>query len=178
METLKTEEKTSEPQIYVACLAAYNSGFLHGKWITPKADKDELLEQIEKILKSSPIPNAEEHAIHDYDEFPNLGEYPSLDDIIKVQEAIDEHGISIVNGFLENWSVDDLEHIGDAYYGEYNDFSDFAYNLAQDTIDGLSDDNSTLARYFDYEAWERDLQHDYHEASGDNGTSIIFICNW
>ena len=49
METLKTQKNTSKPQIYVACLAAYNSGFLHGEWITPKANKDELLEQFEKI---------------------------------------------------------------------------------------------------------------------------------
>ena len=168
---------TQEPQIYVACLAAYNSGHLHGKWITPKADKDELLEQIEKILKSSPIPNAEEWAVHDYDEFPNLGEYPCIDNIIKVQEAIDEHGINIVNGFIENWSVEDLEHINDAYYGEYDSFTDFAQQLADDTIEGLSG-NSTLARYFDYGAWERDLSYDFHEASGDGGASIIFNSNW
>ena len=178
METPKTQENTSEPQIYVACLAAYNSGYLHGKWITPKADKEELLEQIEKVLKSSPIPNAEEWAIHDYDEFPNLGEYPGIDNIIKVQEAIDEHGISIVNGFLENWSVEDLENINDAYYGEYDDFSSFAQQFAEDTIEGLSDNNSTLARYFDWKSWEHDLAYDYHEASGDNGTSIIFNSNW
>ena len=177
METPKTQENTSEPQIYVACLAAYNSGFLHGEWITPKADKEELLEQFEKVLKSSPIPNAEEWAIHDYNEFPNLGEYPSIDNIVKVQEAIDEHGIAIVNGFIENWSIEDLEHIEDAYYGEYDSFKDFAQQLATDTIEGL-DGDTTLARYFDWEAWERDLSHDYHEASGDNGTSIIFNCNW
>ena len=177
METLKTQENTSKPQIYVACLAAYNSGFLHGEWLTPKADKEELLEQIDKVLKSSPIPNAEEWAIHDYNEFPNLGEYPGIDNIIKVQEAIDKHGIAIVNGFIENWSVEDLEHIEDAYYGEYDNFSSFAQQLAEDTIEGL-DGNSTLASYFDYEKWERDLSYDYHEASGDNGTSIIFNCNW
>ena len=178
MKNTKTAENTSKPQIYVACLAAYNSGRLHGKWITPKSDKDELDEQIQKVLKSSPIPEAEEWAIHDYDEFPNLGEYPSIDNIIKVQEAIDEHGINIVNGFIENWSIEDLEHINDAYYGEYDDFSSFAQQLAEDTIEGLSDNNSTLARYFDYEKFERDLSYDFHEASGDNGTSIIFNSNW
>jgi len=176
MTNTKTVENTSKPQIYVACLAAYNSGCLHGEWITPEADKDELDGQIQKVLKSSPIPNAEEWAIHDYDEFPNLGEYPGIDNIIKVQEAIDEHGINIVNGFIENWSVEDLDNIDDAYHGEYDSFSDFAQQLAEDTIEGLGG-NSTLASYFNWEAWERDLSHDYHEVSGDNGTSIIFN-NW
>jgi len=167
----------NQPQVYVACLAAYNSGHLHGEWITPKTDKDELQEQIDKVLKSSPIQGAEEWAIHDYDSFPNLGEYPDLDKLIQVQEAIDEHGQYVVNAFLENWSVEDLDHIDEAYYGEYDSFSEFAQQLADDTIEGLNG-NSTLASYFDYEKWERDLSYDYHEGEGENGTSLIFNANW
>ena len=167
----------NQPQVYVACLAAYNSGRLHGEWITPKTDKDELQEQIDKVLKSSPIKGAKEWAIHDYNSFPNLGEYPDLDKLIQVQEAIDEHGQYVVNAFLENWSVEDLDHIEDAYYGTYDSFSEFAQQLAEDIIEGLNGD-STLARYFDWEAWERDLSYDYHEGEGENHTSIIFNANW
>ena len=166
-----------QPQIYVACLSAYNNGYLHGEWITPKADKDELQGQIDKILKSSPVAGADEWAIHDYNDFPNLGEYPGLDNIIKIQEAIDEHGKYVVNAFLENWSVEDLDHIDDAYYGTYDSFSEFAQQLAEDTIEGLNGD-TTLARYFDWEAWERDLSYDYHEGEGENHSSIIFNSNW
>jgi len=168
----------NEPSIYVACLSAYNNGHLHGAWIVPSADADELQEQINKILKSSPMADAEEWAIHDYDGFPNLGEYPGLNGIIKVQEAIKEHGADVVNGFLGNWSLEDLDHICDAYYGKYDSFSEFAQQYAEDTIEGLSANDSTLARYFDWQAFERDLSYDYHEADGDNGTSIIFNSNW
>ena len=173
---MTTTTKT-DAQIYVACLASYNSGVLHGEWITPKADKEELKEQIEKILKSSPIEDAEEFAIHDYNDFPNLGEYPGLDKIIQVQEAIDEHGADVVQAFLENWSVEDLDHVGDAYYGKYDNFTEFAEQLAHDTIEGLND-NSELSRYFNYQAYERDLHHDYHEGGADDGSSLIFSCNW
>ena len=55
-----TTTKTPGPQIYVACLAAYNSGHLHGKWITPKTDKEELEEQFEEVIKTSPVADAEE----------------------------------------------------------------------------------------------------------------------
>ena len=170
----------NEPSIYVACLSAYNNGHLHGAWIVPSADADELQEQINKILKSSPMADAEEWAIHDYDGFPNLGEYPGLDKIIQVQEAIDEHGADVVQAFLENWSIEDLDHVGDAYYGKYDNFTEFAEQLAHETIEGLNENHtdSTLARYFDWQAWERDLSYDYHEADGDNGTSIIFNSNW
>ena len=168
---------TNEAQIYVACLASYNAGYLHGKWITPAKDREELEEQINSILKKSPVEDAEEWAVHDYDDFPNLGEYPGVDNIIKVQEAIDEHGKYVVNAFLENWSLEDLDHIEDAYYGEYDSFSEFAQQLADDTIEGLNG-NSTLASYFDYEKWERDLSYDYHEGEGENGSSLIFNANW
>ena len=164
-------------QIYVACLAAYNSGHLHGEWITPATDKEELQEQINKILKGSPVADAEEWAVHDYNDFPNLGEYPGLDNIIKVQEAITEHGADVVLGFLEGWTVEDLEHVGDAYYGTYASFGDFAEQFAHETIEGLNED-STLARYFNYGAFERDLENDFHEAEDASGQSIIFNCNW
>ena len=164
-------------QIYVACLAAYNSGYLHGEWITPKADKEELQEQINKVLKSSPIKEAEEWAIHDYNDFPNLGEYPGIENIIKVQEAIDEHGADVVSAFLENWSIEDLDHVDEAYYGKYDNFTEFAEQLSHEIIEGLND-NNTLSNYFNYEAWERDLSHDYHEGEAGDGSSIIFSCNW
>ena len=171
MTTTKTE-----PKIYVACLASYNSGYLHGEWITPKKDKEELQEQINDILKSSPIKNAEEWAIHDYDDFPNLGEYPQLDDIIKIQEAITEHGKYVVNAFLEHWSIEDLDHIEEAYYGEYKNFSEFADQLADEII--LIDCPDNVKPYFDYEKWERGLSYDYHEGEGEGGSSLIFNCNW
>jgi len=165
-----------QPQIYVACLAAYNSGYLHGEWITPKKDKEELQEQIDKVLKTSPVAGAEEWAIHDYNDFPNLGEYPGLDNIIKIQEAIDEHGIYIVRAFLENWSIEDIDHISDAYYGEYDSFTEFADQLAEDTL--LIDCPEHIKHYFDYKKWEDTLSYDYHEGEGKNGSSLIFNANW
>ena len=177
-ETIETKQQEDNfPKIYVACLSSYNAGRLYGKWIVPANNETELDEQIKEVLKNSPMPDAEEWAIHDYDEFPNLGENPSLENIVQCQNAIEEHGIEVVNGFLENWQIEDLNSIDDAYYGEYDNFSDFAYQLAQDTIEGLND-NSTLARYFDYEAWERDLSYDFHEAEGKNGNTIIFNSNF
>ena len=52
------------PRIYVACLAAYNNGQLHGRWIDADQDVEAIQSEIANMLSSSPIPNAEEHAIH------------------------------------------------------------------------------------------------------------------
>lgn len=51
------------PRIYVACLAAYNSGCLHGRWIDATTP-EEIWEQVRAMLADSPEPDAEEWAIH------------------------------------------------------------------------------------------------------------------
>jgi antirestriction protein len=62
----------AEPRIYVACLAAYNNGCLHGEWINANQDADSLHEEVKKILSASPIPRAEEFAIHDFENFGDV----------------------------------------------------------------------------------------------------------
>jgi antirestriction protein len=63
------ENKDIQPQIYIACLSSYNSGILHGKWIVPSTDEQELQDQIDSILKTSKQHFAEEWAVHDYNYF-------------------------------------------------------------------------------------------------------------
>jgi antirestriction protein len=50
---------TTTRRIYVACLASYNNGVLHGAWIdTEGLDEDDLSKEInEKVLLTSPYPN-------------------------------------------------------------------------------------------------------------------------
>lgn len=43
-----------EIRIYVACLAAYNNGHLHGCWIDACQDKDAVWNDIKSMLKDSP----------------------------------------------------------------------------------------------------------------------------
>ena len=38
------------PRIYVSCLAAYNSGYLHGMWIDATQDPDDIYDDIEWLL--------------------------------------------------------------------------------------------------------------------------------
>lgn len=44
-------------RIYVACLASYNNGVLHGEWLELTSDEDELWEGIKRVLRTSPYPN-------------------------------------------------------------------------------------------------------------------------
>lgn len=47
------------PRIYVACLASYNAGELHGVWIDADQDPDDVWNEIRSMLRSSRHPNVE-----------------------------------------------------------------------------------------------------------------------
>ena len=52
------------PRIYLACLAAYNNGRLHGAWVDADQGTDHIWSELRKMLRASPEPDAEEWAIH------------------------------------------------------------------------------------------------------------------
>lgn len=84
---------STSPRIYVADLAAYNAGHLHGRWIDldETTTRDELQEQVDAILNEGTrrycretLSVHEEYAIHDYEGFGpiRVGEYDSIDTIL------------------------------------------------------------------------------------------------
>lgn len=75
---MNNQEQQTSPRIYVACLAAYNAGQLHGEWIYADREAHEILVDIKSMLERSPQSCAEEWAVHDYEGFSSisLGEWP------------------------------------------------------------------------------------------------------
>ena len=63
---------TEKPRIYVACLAAYNNGYLHGAWVDATQDAWAIWGVVQKMLAASPVADAEEWAIHDHEGFGRL----------------------------------------------------------------------------------------------------------
>jgi len=165
------KDTNNEYQIYIACLASYNSGVLYGKWIKPDKDVEELHGQIKEILKSSPMPNAEEWSIHDYDNFHNLGENPNLENITKIVEAYEEHGIEQINAFLTIYNVEDLEHFEESYQGEHDSFLDFATNIFDECY--LHEVPESISSYIDYDKFARDLGYDYHAVDSSGGVYVF-----
>ncbi|MGL1161851.1 antirestriction protein ArdA, partial [Vibrio parahaemolyticus] len=74
------------PRIYVACLAAYNNGKLHGRWIDANQSTDLIWDEINDVLKTSPEPDAEEWAVHDYEGFGEIAltEWPDIARVSKL----------------------------------------------------------------------------------------------
>jgi antirestriction protein len=146
---------TETPRIYVACLAAYNAGHLHGRWIDA-VDEDEIREEVQAMLAESPIPNAEEWAIHDYEGFPHLDESEDFADVAELGAAIQEHGAAYVAYAdyvgAKHATVQGFE---EAYRGEWDSEKDYAENLFDELY--LHEVPDNLKHYVDYEKFAREL---------------------
>jgi antirestriction protein len=152
-----------KPKIYVACLAAYNAGILHGKWIDAAQDADSLHCEVQEILKQSPEPFAEEWAIHDYEGFGDIRieEYQPLSEISQLALLIEEHGEAFA-AYAAHVGIESAteESFQDAYRGHWD--SELAY--AQELFDELyaHEIPEHLRFYIDYEAFSRDIFIDGH----------------
>lgn len=188
----------SDVRIYAACLAAYNSGRLHGVWIDCDGkDADEIQEAISAMLEASPEPDAEEWAIHDF-ECPDqlrsaFGECMGLERVQVMAELAEmigrgDHYAAGIGLALEvmapGHDAADVESwIDDAYLGESR------YGPAGWAEESLEDQGmfqdvpEQLRTYFDFEAYARDCGFDginfvdpqgRHMEPGENGTCYAF----
>lgn len=79
----------TRPLIYVASLADYNNGRLHGVWIHADRSPDAIRSTIQAMLAASPEPCAHDWEIHDYEGFGAACLDPSLG--IEVVSQIARH---------------------------------------------------------------------------------------
>lgn len=167
-------------RFYAACLAAYNNGRLHGRWIDATDDVDAMQEEVTAMLKASPIKGAEEWAVHDYDELPSsLGEYPGLEKIAQFVELADQHGLTASDftavvahfGSVE-YAAEELEN---RYAGTYESFKAYAEEQADEMLRAhdIAEDHP-LAQFFDYERYENDLKHSHSAVEIDNGVMVFW----
>ncbi|WP_019602825.1 antirestriction protein ArdA [Teredinibacter turnerae] len=146
-----------EPRIYVADLAAYNNGKLHGVWIDAALELDDIQDAVAKMLKASPEGFAEEYAIHDYEGFGSyrVSEYEGLESVHEVACFIEEHeelGAELLAHFS---SIDEARtDIDENYAGCYESVADFAEELTEDSVQIPE----SLARYIDYNAMAYDME--------------------
>ena len=147
-----------EIRIYVACLAAYNSGYLHGQWIDATQGEDHIWTETRAMLAASPIPHTDEWAIHDYEGFEgaDLSEYSSFETVCALAAFIEEHG-ELGGKLLAYFSgdVDEASAAFEDYSGEHKSLEDFAYELTEQSGTPIPE---SLANYIDYAAMGRDME--------------------
>ncbi len=161
------------PRIYVACLAAYNNGKLHGEWIECDQDAHEIQQEIDAMIQRSPEWDAEEWAIHDYEGFAGLtiGEHTSLEKVADLAALIIEHGAAYAAY---------VDHVGEEcateadfqekYRGEFKSEKDFAEQH-------FTENNEIPEFLQSYIAWERvatDLFINDFFSSDRDGVTYVF----
>ena len=149
-------------RIYVACLAAYNNGHLHGRWIEV-TDEAAVWEAVQAMLAASPIEeDAEEWAIHDYEGFEGakVSEYASFETVVELAEYITERGelgAQVLNYY--GGSIEDAKERFNEFAGEYESLEAFAQATTKSSGPDIPE---SLAPYIDYTR----MAHDF-EMSGD-----------
>jgi len=153
----KVNEQQGKIRIYVACLASYNSGILHGSWIDACQDEDVIRYEINAMLMASPEKGAEEYAIHDHEGFMDVPivEYQSIKSVIEIAVFIAEHcalGGKLIE-YYGNLSDAD-EAMNDHYAGVYSSLTNFAQELTEQS----TEIPESLQNYIDYERMAHDLE--------------------
>lgn len=116
---------SSDTRIYVACLASYNAGRLHGAWIDATQDADDIRREIaEKVLRTSPCPNVRRKDCA----CPGCGYGWSAqtDGEVGPPAACPECGNGAIEageeyGSSEEWAIHDYEGFAELKLSEYED---------------------------------------------------------
>ena len=175
------------PAIYIACLASYNDGILHGFWcdLTIATTAEEIQECIDYVFATSTKPGAEEYAIHDQQLLagPLTGtEWPDLDDIefyLDVYNDLsDDEKIAYRVCCNDSGEILSSESFQDMFMGVYPRPEDYAEELAEACgydIDGAKWPFSCI----DWERAWRELSYDGYSAefNSDLGGYIITVAS-
>lgn len=168
-------------KIYIACLASYNAGHLFGKWLDldDYSSEEDVLKAIQKEIFDNPQnpvrklygETPEEWAMHDIEgiDYAKVKtEWPDFDDLIEMNDILNDKNGEIILGVKDHMGLDSVsdakQYYEDNYQGEFKSWEDFAYHVAEECMGWKLDEG--LGRYFDAEAFGRDLSYEHFEIDG------------
>lgn len=153
-------------KIFVNTWGNYNeNGADGGEWLSLPMDEEELKKELERIAEAMGDDDPE-WAIHDYEwtdeEFTEISEYSNiieLNSLCAEIDALDDYERETLAAYMEaeGGSIRDaLENYGDCVYYSGMTLTDVAEELVAECYE-LPE---IAQRYFDYEAFARDLSYD------------------
>jgi antirestriction protein len=141
------------PRLYVACLSAYNNGYLHGWWIDADQELDDIWLDIKDMLAESPMNDADsvqpyghensgsdvgasEWAIHSYQNFSpiSIDEQEDIEEVCQWANLISEHSdnrgaLATYISWAKNTGLEiTSEEFESRYCGHWQSGQDFALN--------------------------------------------------
>lgn len=170
------------PQIWVASLADYTNGHLHGVWLDATLDPAELDQAVAFMLRNGYTPDAQEWAVYDYHDFCglDLGEYVPMSRISRIACGIAEHGDAFAAWaeYVGTDAEDELDRFGDCYLGRYDSVEAYAEQLLEEAdaysyFDAVPESLRQYAIY-DIEHITLDIEHDLHVELASGGGVHVF----
>ena len=136
----ETETEATVPEIYVASLADYNNGYLHGSWIRADQETDDIHKEIETMLWASPVLLAEgesygDWAIHDSEGFADyrVGESTDIETISQLGRGIAEHGPAFAAwADLNRHQPEMWDRFAEAFLGHYDNLTAYGEAVFED----------------------------------------------
>ena len=142
---------------------------------TADQDPETITTEVQKMLAASPMPNAEEWAIHDYEGFYGcvLSEWEGFEQVSALASFLAEQGnlrAELVTHF--GGDLDDASQaLEENYCGEYKSLADFAEELTSETVTIPTQ----LVYYIDYEAMARDMELNGDVFTVELGYECVYI---
>ena len=153
-----TQINQHSPRIFVICLAAYNRGIIHGKWVKTDQELYKIQKEIKKMMLESPVPAAEEFGIHASEGFDHLNIIgrESVKSIQKMAAFISEVGELGAELLLHYGDVESAQVAWEDHYrGEYENELEFAIQLFDELY--MSSIPEMAQGYIDYASFRRDV---------------------
>lgn len=168
------------PRVWPGCLNCYNNGRLVGRWVDC-TDADNVTLDFIHEGTGGPYEGCEEIWCLDHENIPQRGEM-GLSEAAEWGRAYSEVGPERWPAFCawvesgayagdgDTPSVPDFE---EACQGQWDSFREYAEQLTENIrlTDGWPEE---ARRYFDWDAWTRDLRHDYTVADAPDGGVFVF----
>ena len=146
---------------YITNLADYNAGRLNGEWLTFPATEEEIDAALERIGCA----DGTEFFFTDWESDIlrpcDIDEYITPEEVNDIYETLEAWYEDALNAALEVFGIDDILNASpDDYFfipGIDTD-EDLGYYYAEACCIFCGNENDTLERYFDYEAYGRDIR--------------------
>ena len=159
VEDYQAEADLEEPSVYVGTYAKYNGEWgIWGKWISlvKCGDYDTFMEVCHTLHADEEDP---ELMFQDYENFPERFYSESCmdeDTFDKIMEWYDMDDKEAYEAYLDATGDANAENFRERFMGEWDSEEDFAEHIVSECYD-LDNIMGSLASYFDYKAFARDL---------------------
>jgi antirestriction protein len=164
----KSDCRLHHPAVFCGTYYKYNIGYLDGMWIdiTSFVDYDDFINFCKAIHANEPDP---ELMFQDYEYFPeDFYSESGIDEddfynILEYGDMCTQYPAEVVDAYVSNFDVNELDKLKDRYQGEYDSEEDFARHLVEDVYPEVLKKMGELSIYFDYEAYADELFSDEYD---------------